>query len=188
MNERTVRHGPPRHEPSTVPVRHPLRASEQPPAQVNRVARSAAREPATGTERDPDVMAERSDGYWFRQWVDAPRGGSHDDTAGTGSLSGLVSQQNGDVEAFVDQLTPRLRATLDQQLDLLLHLPHLGRIRVSARRLSGASGWDIGLSGESDEAQARLSSRSGHLEEALTQCLGQRVIVRVDREKEGGRA
>lgn len=186
MNERTVRSGPtPCYEPSAAPVRHPLRPYEQPTAQASRAVRTAAREPAPGTGRDPDVTAERSDGYWFRQWVDAPRGGSQDDTAGAGSLSGLVSLESGEVEAFVDQLTPRLHATLDQQLDLLLHLPHLGRIRVCAQRLSGASGWDIGLSSENDEAQAWLSSRSGRLEDALTQSLDQRVAVRVEREKEG---
>ncbi|EJK99032.1 type III secretion protein RspP [Pseudomonas fluorescens Q2-87] len=185
MNECTVGSGStPRHEPSTPPVRHPFRACEPPPVQVSRATRPAAREPAPGAGRDPDGTVGRSDSYWFRQWVDAPQGDSQDDTAGTGSLSGRLSLEGGDVEAFVDQLTPRLQATLDQQLDLLLHLPNLGRIRVAARRLGGASGWDIGLSGESDEAQARLSSRSGRLEDALTQGLGQRVIVRVEREKE----
>ena len=69
-------------------------------------------------------------------------------------------------------------------MDLLLHLPNLGRIKVSARRLGGASGWDIGLTGESADAQARLSSRSGRLEEALTQSLGQPVSVRVAQEEE----
>ncbi|WLH12490.1 type III secretion protein [Pseudomonas hefeiensis] len=155
-----------------------------PPAQVSRASRPAARESAPATGRDPDVTAERNDGYWFRQWVDAPRGGTQDDTAGTGSLSGLVNLSSGEVEAFVDQLTPRLRATLDQQLDLLLHLPNLGRIKVSARRLGETSGWDIGLSGESADIQARLASRSGRLEDALTQSLGQPVSVRVAREEE----
>ncbi|MET3453946.1 MULTISPECIES: type III secretion protein [Pseudomonas] len=185
MNERTVRGGPtPHSNPSAAPVRHPPRAYEQPPAQVSRAIRPAARDSAPATGRDPDVMAGRSDGYWFRQWADAPRGGTQDDTAGTGSLAGLVNLSSSEVEAFVDQLTPRLRATLDQQLDLLLHLPNLGRIKVSARRLGGASGWDIGLTGESADAQARLSSRSGRLEEALTQSLGQPVSVRVAQEEE----
>ncbi|MCQ6256422.1 type III secretion protein [Pseudomonas sp. Q11] len=185
MNERTVRGGPtPHSNPSAAPVRHPPRAYEQPPAQVSRASRPAARESDPATGRDPDVTAGRSDGYWFRQWVDAPRGGAQDDTAGSGSLSGLVNLSSSEVEAFVDQLTPRLRATLDQQLDLLLHLPNLGRIKVSARRLGEASGWDIGLSGESADVQARLSSRSGRLEDALTQSLGQPVHLRVAREEE----
>lgn len=180
MNERTVPHS----NPSAGPVRHPPRAYEHPPAQVSRANRPATRDCAPATGRDPDMTAGRSDGYWFRQWVDAPRGGTQDDTAGTGSLSGLVNLSSGDMEAFVDQLTPRLRATLDQQLDLLLHLPNLGRIKVSARRLGETSGWDIGLSGESADVQARLSSRSGRLEDALTQSLGQPVSVRVAREEE----
>ena len=186
MNERTVRGGPiPHSNPSAAPVRHPPRAYEQPPAQqVSRAVRPAARDAVSATGRDPDATAGRSDGYWFRQWVDAPRGGTQDDTAGSGSLSGLVNLSNSEVEAFVDQLTPRLRGTLDQQLDLLLHLPNLGRIKVSARRLGGTSGWDIGLSGESADVQARLSSRSGRLEDALTQSLGQPVSVRVAREEE----
>ncbi|OOG80667.1 type III secretion protein, partial [Pseudomonas sp. A25(2017)] len=45
-------------------------------------------------------------------------------------------------------------------------------------------GWDIGLSSESADVQTRLSSRSGRLEEALTQSLGQPVSVRVAREEE----
>ncbi|KIR18494.1 MULTISPECIES: type III secretion protein [unclassified Pseudomonas] len=185
MNERSVRGAPTPHgNPSATPVRHPPRAYEQPPAQVSRASRPAARESAPATGRDPDMTAGSSDGYWFRQWVDAPRGGTQDDSAGTGSLSGLVNLPGGEEEAFVDQLTPRLRATLDQQLDLLLHLPNLGRIKVSARRLGEACGWDIGLSSESADVQARLSSRSGRLEEALTQSLGQPVSVRVAREEE----
>lgn len=185
MNERTVRGGPtPHSNPSVAPVRHSPRAYEQPPAQVSRAIRPAAHDAVSTVGRDPDVTAGRSDGYWFRQWVDAPRGGTQDDSAGTGSLSGLVNLSSGEEEAFVDQLTPRLRATLDSQLDLLLHLPNLGRIKVSARRLGGASGWDIGLSSESADAQARLSSRSGRLEDALTQSLGQPVSVRVAREEE----
>lgn len=184
MNERTVRGGLSPHGPSAAaPVHHTPRAYEQPAVQVNRTSRPLALEPMPALERDPEVTAERTDGYWFRQWVDAPRGGSEDDTAGTGFLSGLVSQERGEVEAFVDQLSPRLRATLDQQLDLLLHLPHLGRIRVSAQRRGEASGWDIGLSGENEDVQARLSSRSGRLEEALAQNLGQPVTVRVEREE-----
>lgn len=185
MNERTVRGGPTPHStPSAAPVRHPPRAYEQAPAQVSRAIRPTARDTVPASGRDPDVTAGRSDGYWFRQWVDAPRGGTQDDTAGTGSLAGQVNFSSSEVEVFVDQLTPRLGATLDQQLDLLLHLPNLGRIKVSARRLGGASGWDIGLSGESEDVQARLSSRSGRLEDALTQSLGQPVSVRVAREEE----
>lgn len=185
MNERTVRGGPlPHGAPPAAPARHAPRVHEHAPAGAIRPSRPAAREAALASERDPEGMAERSDGYWFRQWVDAPRGGSEDDTAGAGSLSGLVGLENGEVEAFVDQLSPRLRATLDQQLDLLLHLPQLGRIRVCAQRLGGTSGWDIGLSGETDEARARLSSRTGRLEEALAQSLGQPVTVRVMREEE----
>lgn len=180
MNERTERRGP----SHPAPVRHAPRAYEQPPAQAGRVARSAAREPAPATGREPEVTAGRSDGYWFRQWVDAPRGGSQDDTAGTGSLSGLANQESAEVEAFVDQLSPRLRATLDQQLDLLLHLPHLGRIRVCAQRLDGTRGWDIGLTGETEEARAHLSDRSERLEDALAASLGQPVRVRVAREEE----
>ncbi|WP_434578985.1 type III secretion protein [Pseudomonas sp. Z5-35] len=183
MNERTVHGGTPPHRPA-VPVRHAPHAYEQPLAQASRASRLAAREPALASERDPEVMPERSDGYWFRQWVDATRGHGEDDTAGTGSLSGMAGPEGGEVEAFVDQLSPRLRATLDQQLDLLLHLPHLGRIRVSAQRLGGASGWDIGLTGETQQAHARLSSRSGRLEEALAQSLGQPVTVRVMREEQ----
>jgi hypothetical protein len=179
MNERTVRGGPP-----AASARHAPRAHENGSAQVSRATRPAAREPAPASERDAEVIAGRSDGYWFRQWVDAPRGSCEDDTAGAGSLSGWVGLESGEVDAFVDQLSPRLRATLDQQLDLLLHLPNLGRIKVSARRLGGASGWDIGLTGESADAQARLSSRSGRLEEALTQSLGQPVSVRVAQEEE----
>ncbi|MBT2340251.1 type III secretion protein [Pseudomonas fluorescens] len=132
------------------------------------------------------MTAGRSDGYWFRQWVTAPQGGSQEDTTGAGSLSGLVGLEGCDVETFVDQLTPRLRASLDQQLDLLLHLPHLGRIKVLAQRRNGGCGWDIGLSGESDEAQVRLSSRADRLEDALTQSLGQLVSVRVEREEREG--
>ncbi|CAH0241276.1 type III secretion protein [Pseudomonas brassicacearum] len=185
MNERSVRGGPTPHgNTSSTPVRHPPRAYEQPPAQVSRARLPAARESAPATGRDPDVTAQRSDGYWFRQWVDAPRGGTQDDNAGTGSLSGLVNLSSGEEEAFVDQLTPRLRATLDSQLDLLLHLPNLGRIKVSARRLGAACGWDIGLSSESADVQARLSSRSGRLEDTLSQSLGQPVSVRVAREEE----
>ncbi|SSB95490.1 hypothetical protein SAMN04488697_10383 [Pseudomonas sp. 43mfcvi1.1] len=187
MNDRTVRSGPtPHNNPPAAPVRHSPRAYEQPPAQVSRAIRPAARDSVSTTGRDLEVMAGSSDGYWFRQWVDAPRGGTQDDTAGTGSLAGLVSLENSEVEAFVDQLTPRLRATLDQQLDLLLHLPNLGRIKVSARRLGGASGWDIGLNSENEDVQARLSSRAGRLEDALTQSLGQPVSVRVAREEEAG--
>jgi hypothetical protein len=179
MNERTVRGGPP-----AASARHAPRVHENAPVQVSRATRPAAREPAPASERDPEVIAGRSDGYWFRQWVDAPRGNGEDDTAGAGSLSGWVGLESGEVDAFVDQLSPRLRATLDQQLDLLLHLPHLGRIRVSAQRLAGTSGWDIGLSGETAEVRARLSSRSGRLEEALGQSLGQPVTVRVASEEE----
>ncbi|MCW1245502.1 type III secretion protein [Pseudomonas sp. SAICEU22] len=185
MNERSMHGGPSPHgSPAAAPVRHASHAYEQPLAQVSRASRPVAREPLPGTGRDPEVTAERSDGYWFRQWVDAPRGGSEDDMAGTGSLSGLVNLEGSEVEAFVDQLSPRLQATLDQQLDLLLHLPHLGRIRVTAQRLGGTSGWDIGLSGESEETRARLSSRAGRLEEALAQSLGQPVVVRVTDEEE----
>ncbi|SDG76678.1 type III secretion protein [Pseudomonas thivervalensis] len=185
MNERSVRGGPtPHSNPSAAPVRHSPRAYEQPPAQVSRTLRPAVRDAVSTTGRDPDVTAGRSDGYWFRQWVDAPQGGTQDDTAGTGSLAGQANLSNSEVEAFVDQLTPRLRATLDRQLDLLLHLPHLGRIKVSARRLGGMSGWDIGLSGESADVQARLSSRTDRLEDALAQSLGQPVSVRVAREEE----
>ncbi|UVM72297.1 type III secretion system HrpP C-terminal domain-containing protein [Pseudomonas alvandae] len=185
MNERSVHGGPSPHgAPAAAPVRHAPNAYDQPLAQVSRPSRPMAREPLPATGRDPEVTAERSDGYWFRQWVDAPRGGSEDDMAGTGSLSGLVNLEGGEVEAFVDQLSPRLQATLDQQLDLLLHLPHLGRIRVTAQRLGGTSGWDIGLSGESEETRARLSSRTGRLEEALAQSLGQPVVVRVTHEEE----
>ncbi|MDO7895759.1 type III secretion protein [Pseudomonas citrulli] len=181
MNERPLRHEPiPRHEPPAAPAHPPFRGYE-PPAQVSRLTRPAPRDPAPRTDGDPEAAIGRSDGYWFRQWVDAPDGGSQQDTAGAGSLSGLVGLDGGDVEAFVDQLTPRLRATQDPQLDLLLHLPHLGRIKVQARRLDGGCAWDIGLSGESEEAQARLSSRSGHLEDALAQSLGQPVTVRVTR-------
>ena len=182
MNERTLRGEST--SPLAPPVGHAPRAYEQLPAHVSQASCPAVREPAPATGRDPEPVAERSDGYWFRQWVDAPQGGCEDDTAGTGSLSGLVGQDSGEVEAFVDQLSPRLRATVDQQLDLLLHLPHLGRIRVSAQRLGGASGWDIGLSGETEGARARLSSRSGRLEEALAQSLGQPVTVRVTDEDE----
>ncbi|WP_448631944.1 MULTISPECIES: type III secretion protein [Pseudomonas fluorescens group] len=185
MNERPVRHEPvPRHEPPSAPVRHPLRGYEPPPAQASRALRSTLRDCTPGTDRDPEATIGRSDGYWFRQWVEAPEGGLQQDTAGAGSLSGLVGLDGSDVEAFVDQLTPRLRATQDLQLDLLLHLPHLGRIKVLARRLDSGPGWDIGLSGESDEVQARLSSRSGHLEDALTQSLGQPVSVHVARAEE----
>ncbi|SFB22724.1 hypothetical protein SAMN03159488_02481 [Pseudomonas sp. NFIX10] len=185
MNERTVRHeSPPRYESSTPLPRHPLRSHEPAPAQASRAVRPAPCEPARRTERDPDVMAGGGDGYWFRQWVDGPHDSTQDDTAGTGSLSGLASLEGSDEEAFVDQLTPRLQATLDQQLDLLLHLPHLGRIRVCAQRSRGACGWDIGLSSEDARTQARLSSRTARLEDALTQGLGQPVTVRVTREKE----
>lgn len=181
MNERPVRHEPlPRHEPPTAPMRHPFRGYE-PPAQPSRVTRPALRGPAPGSDGDAEALIGRSDGYWFRQWVDAPQGGSQQDTAGAGSLSGLLGLEGSDVEAFVDQLTPRLQATQDRELDLLLHLPHLGRIKVLARRLDVGPGWDIGLSGESAEVQARLTSRSGHLEDALSQSLGQPVSVHVKR-------
>ena len=136
MNERSMHGGPSPHgAPAAAPVRHAPNAYDQPLAQVSWPSRPMAREPLPATGRDPEVTAERSDGYWFRQWVDAPRGGSEDDMAGTGSLSGQVNLEGGEVEAFVDQLSPRLQATLDQQLDLLLHLPHLGRIRVTAQPL-----------------------------------------------------
>jgi len=184
MNERPVRHEPlPRHAPPTASMRHPFRGYE-PPAQASRVTRSALRDPAPGSDGDAEALIGRSDGYWFRQWVDAPQGGSQQDTAGAGSLSGLLGLEGSDVEAFVDQLTPRLQATQDRELDLLLHLPHLGRIKVLARRLDVGPGWDIGLSGESVEVQARLTNRSGHLEDALSQSLGQPVSVHVARVEE----
>lgn len=184
MNERTVRHDPaPRYEPAAAPPRQPARAYEKPPQQAPRVARQSPRELARGAERDAEVTAERTDGYWFRQWVNAPTGSAEGGTADASPLAGLVGVENSEVEAFVDQLSPRLHATLDTQLDMLLHLPHLGRIQVSARRLNGGQGWDIGLSGENEAVHARLSSRACHFEDALTQSLGQPVVVRVDRDE-----
>ena len=180
MNERPVRHEPVRrYEPPSPPLRHPQRGYEAPPAQASRVARSTPREHTPGADRDAEAVIGRSDGYWFRQWVDAPDDGLQQDTAGAGSPSGLVGMDGGVVEAFVDQLTPRLRATQDMQLDLLLHLPHLGRIKVQARRMDAGPGWHIGLSGESAQVQARLSSRRSHLEDALAQSLEQPVNVQV---------
>ncbi|MFB4392055.1 MULTISPECIES: type III secretion protein [unclassified Pseudomonas] len=184
MNERPVRHQPsPRHEPPSTGGRHPLRGHEPPP-QASRAARLTSRDVTPGTDRDPEAPVARSDGYWFRQWVEAPEGSLQQDTAGAGSLSRLGSLEGSLEEAFVDQLAPRLGATQDLQLELLLHLPQLGRIKVLARRPDAGPGWDIGLSSESAEVQARLSSRRGHLEDALAQSLGQPVSVHVARIEE----
>ena len=185
MNERPVNHAPlPRREPPPALGRPPLRGAEPAPAQASRVARSTSRDTAPGAERDPEASIARSDGYWFRQWVEAVDGGLHQDTAGADSLSASTGLEGSEVEAFVDQLTPRLRATQDLHLDLLLHLPQLGRIKVLARRQEAGPGWDIGLSGENEAVQARLASRRGHLEDALAQSLGQPISVQVARVEE----
>ncbi|WP_233631280.1 MULTISPECIES: type III secretion system HrpP C-terminal domain-containing protein [unclassified Pseudomonas] len=184
MNEHWVRPpSPGRHGSANAQAHPPLRGPGPPPAPVSS-ARVAPRDRPVDSECDAQVSLARSDGYWFRQSVQAVGGGLQQDTPGPGSTCPLAGQEGSVVEAFVDQLTPRLRATPEQQLDMLLHLPHLGRVKVQARRLEAGQGWHIGLGGESAAVQAHLSRRSGQLEDALAEALEQPVSVQVARVEE----
>ncbi|MGY2400411.1 type III secretion system HrpP C-terminal domain-containing protein [Pseudomonas sp. SDO5271_S396] len=83
---------------------------------------------------------------------------ARDDHAG-GSAASLasarvVSAVSG-VEALTEQLTPRITACAQWPLQVVLHLPHLGRINASVRREQGA--WNIELDAQ-EEATARWLS------------------------------
>jgi hypothetical protein len=111
--------------------------------------------------------------------VDASQDSLHSDTGGAGPLTLASGLEGGDVEAFVDGLSSRLRSSLDQHLQMVLHLPHMGRIHVTARRTS--EHWNIDLIAETEEAHGRLASRIGDCEDALADSLDQPVTLSLRR-------
>jgi hypothetical protein len=167
------------HAPLREPVRQSVRAYEQTAARVARPSRAAAREDTRGKDyRESMHLETPSDGYWFRQWVDAPDDGLEGDAWGTDALALGAGMEAGDIDAFVEQLSPRLSGAAHQALQMLLHLPRLGRVHVTASR-NEDRGWKVSLAAEQDDTRERLSTGAVRCASALTERLGQPVSVTV---------
>ena len=79
------------------------------------------------------------------------------------------------VEAFAEQLVPRLNAASQWPLHAAFFLPRLGRIDVSARREQGA--WHIELDAEEERTRVWLGSARQHCQDRLSRELGQPVYL-----------
>ena len=183
MSEARVRHGQPepRYAQSPDPSRRAAHNHEQPAARTTRPERLVLRErDRESRTRDDSPLPVFADGHLFRTLMDTSGDSLGGQTGGAcGSMQAWVTGF-GDVEAFVEQLSPRLQATQNDVLDAVLHLPQLGRINVSARRRVGQS-WDIDLELESAAAHARLQNRASDCEEALSASLQRPVSLRIRR-------
>ncbi|WP_251977509.1 type III secretion system HrpP C-terminal domain-containing protein [Salinicola avicenniae] len=78
---------------------------------------------------------------------------------------------------LVKSLAPPLQAASTEALEVGIHLPRLGRIRVSARQ--DANGWCMTLHPEQAATRALLGQQQTHCETALGAALGQTVALYV---------
>ena len=74
------------------------------------------------------------------------------------------------VEAFTEQLVPRLHAATQWPLQAAFFLPRLGRIDVSARREQGA--WHVELAAEEEPTQLWLGSVRQACQDRMSASLG----------------
>jgi len=81
------------------------------------------------------------------------------------------------LEAFTEQLVPRLNAASQWPLQAAFFLPRLGRINVSARHEHGA--WNIGLDAEEQRTKAWLTGVQQSCQDRLARAFGQPVDVQL---------
>lgn len=150
------------------------KAAALPPAATRAHVRTA--ETDTGAVQN---LACQGDSRWFAQLLGGQGGNAQGDAGDAAVLSGLAGLEAGAVDALVEQLAARLHDAMEAPLQALLHLPQLGRVSVSARRLCG-EGWDISLQAEDEGGQAWLAACQvlckGRLADALSQPVALRVI------------
>lgn len=79
------------------------------------------------------------------------------------------------VEAFAEQLVPRLNAATQWPLQAAFFLPRLGRIDVSARREYGA--WHIELDAQEERTRVWLGGMRQRCQDRLSNDLGQPVCL-----------
>ncbi|MHA6494937.1 type III secretion system HrpP C-terminal domain-containing protein [Pseudomonas borbori] len=152
---------------------------KQPPREASTTRwRDSDQEPAGGMQN----LLVQGDGRWFAQLLGNQGGGSQGHADGAGALSSAALLEVGTLNALVDQLAPRLHDLAEAPLQALLHLPQLGRVSVSARRVRG-EGWDIDLRADDQDSQERLAACQQRCQDALGQALGQPVTLRVDEER-----
>ncbi|QHF42932.1 hypothetical protein PspS35_03685 [Pseudomonas sp. S35] len=81
------------------------------------------------------------------------------------------------VDAFAEQLVPRLHATAQWPMHATFYLPRLGRINVCASRQQGA--WNIELAPEEERTRAWLADVRHSVQERLASDLGPSVNVQL---------
>ena len=79
------------------------------------------------------------------------------------------------VEAFAEQLVPRLNAVSQWPLQAAFFLPRLGRVDVSARREQGA--WHVELDAEEERVRAWLGGVRQRCQDRLSTDLRQPVYL-----------
>lgn len=130
-----------------------------------------------------DMLPSVNDGMLFAQLMMGS--GARDNVEnGHDGASGLSHSRSGDmtrlINHFTTSLVPQLQSATQEALEVSIHLPRLGRIRINTQR--DPSGWDMTLHAEDHEARHLLSQHQSHCESALHQALGQRVTLNISDE------
>lgn len=81
------------------------------------------------------------------------------------------------INNITTSLVPHLQSATEQALEVSIHLPRLGRIRVNTQH--DKSGWEMTLHAEDRGTRDMLAQHQTHCENALQQALGQNVCLHV---------
>lgn len=141
---------------------------------VNKPERVRLREPREEREPGAVVIVPGEQGRMFAQLL-----------AGEGEGQGFASTMPAAtahtdalmLEAFTEQLIPRLNGASQWPLQAAFYLPRLGRINVSARHEHGT--WSIGLDADEERTQGWLTSVRQGCQDRLARAFGQPVDVQL---------